>query len=504
MQEILDYYKEIKHDFHLSVDYIMIVGKYFKTSQDFINIMKVNKKYNQLVEMYKYNPISDCSIFPNIETQHFYKKTDLRNVLPRMYRYIYWGELNKYNKAPIKNANTLKKYKFNDYDESIRLTDKMIQKDLTNGIIMNLINNVKEQSIKGTDRNKTLNNLNIQLGDLLYDSNLDSFNLNNEIIDKINTNDVLIEIFIDQSNTYLGILHGNKSNRPNFNVLVDSMLYKIPSLLAICYLDNDSNCKNFPYLSNDKNDNDYDCKLKSDSEKIYLELNKSKYLVFQTKRMNKTTTTNEKRLWLNINNYGLSYNELSNLMFKHAITSSTNPNLIKFLVKRHLIYSVKCDYSNDYYLNLLYKMNKTILFDSWLKPFIPDYNLGYLDYLYLDKKNNIVSFNIQIDKIIITTRINGKINVYKPLTDMKRFINNFCSMSLYNRYQLFSKKLLKYYSLSRSDLYGEKTNDILETQINDKFFPTRLLICTNELTKYSCMYENNYYINYKENSFSSF
>ena len=36
----------------LTIDFIMIVGKYLETNQDFINIMKVCKKYKELVLMY--------------------------------------------------------------------------------------------------------------------------------------------------------------------------------------------------------------------------------------------------------------------------------------------------------------------------------------------------------------------------------------------------------------------------------------------------------------------
>ena len=63
----------------LTIDFIMIVGKYFEGSNDFINVMKVCKKYEELVSMYKFNPISDISLFENIQTQHFYKKEDKKN-----------------------------------------------------------------------------------------------------------------------------------------------------------------------------------------------------------------------------------------------------------------------------------------------------------------------------------------------------------------------------------------------------------------------------------------
>ena len=47
---------------------MMIIGKYFKSNNDYINVMKVNKKYHDLVEMYHFNPTSDCKLFKNMKT----------------------------------------------------------------------------------------------------------------------------------------------------------------------------------------------------------------------------------------------------------------------------------------------------------------------------------------------------------------------------------------------------------------------------------------------------
>ena len=63
--------------------------------------MKVCKKYDELVLMYKFNPISDISLFEKTETQHFYNKEDIKNKKDGMYQYIYWfkdDELNKNRK----------------------------------------------------------------------------------------------------------------------------------------------------------------------------------------------------------------------------------------------------------------------------------------------------------------------------------------------------------------------------------------------------------------------
>jgi hypothetical protein len=71
-------------------DFMMIIGKYLSSNKDYINIMKVNKKYEQLVLMYKFNPIGDVTLLENIQTQHFYKREDLEFKKYGMYQYIYW------------------------------------------------------------------------------------------------------------------------------------------------------------------------------------------------------------------------------------------------------------------------------------------------------------------------------------------------------------------------------------------------------------------------------
>ncbi|ELP83866.1 hypothetical protein EIN_198690 [Entamoeba invadens IP1] len=65
---------------HLDAFHMMIVGKYFKTINDFINIVKTSKKYNEFLTMYHYNPIplttTTRAYFPNIETLHYYYEDD--------------------------------------------------------------------------------------------------------------------------------------------------------------------------------------------------------------------------------------------------------------------------------------------------------------------------------------------------------------------------------------------------------------------------------------------
>ena len=47
-----------------------------KSNNYYINIMKLNKKYNDLIEMYHFNLINDCDLFINIEIQLLYDCKD--------------------------------------------------------------------------------------------------------------------------------------------------------------------------------------------------------------------------------------------------------------------------------------------------------------------------------------------------------------------------------------------------------------------------------------------
>ncbi|ELP88035.1 hypothetical protein EIN_347270 [Entamoeba invadens IP1] len=64
----------------LSGYHIMIVSKYFKTTNDFINLELVCKKFSGNMEKFHFNPIPSNSktlrYFPNIETLHLWNKKD--------------------------------------------------------------------------------------------------------------------------------------------------------------------------------------------------------------------------------------------------------------------------------------------------------------------------------------------------------------------------------------------------------------------------------------------
>ena len=77
-----------KEKWEITIDSLMIIGKYFEKNRDYINVMKVCKRYNQLVKMYHFNPISECELFENMETQHVYSRKDIKK--ERMYQYVFW------------------------------------------------------------------------------------------------------------------------------------------------------------------------------------------------------------------------------------------------------------------------------------------------------------------------------------------------------------------------------------------------------------------------------
>lgn len=74
----------------ITIDVMMIIGKYFRSNCDYINLVKTCKKFSQILLMYRYNPIGDDRLFKKIETQHFYEYSDIFYRKRDMFRYVYW------------------------------------------------------------------------------------------------------------------------------------------------------------------------------------------------------------------------------------------------------------------------------------------------------------------------------------------------------------------------------------------------------------------------------
>ncbi|ELP92110.1 hypothetical protein EIN_380070 [Entamoeba invadens IP1] len=71
----------------LTVSDVRRVGLFFESRADFIHITFVSKKFQDFVDGYRFNPISETKLFPSIEEQHLYTPKDLPS--PRYKQYVY-------------------------------------------------------------------------------------------------------------------------------------------------------------------------------------------------------------------------------------------------------------------------------------------------------------------------------------------------------------------------------------------------------------------------------
>lgn len=67
---------------------MFIIGKYLLMPEDYINIVRLCKKYQDLIGYYKYNPIPEYDLFKNMQTQRFYYKEDINNINPDVSMYV--------------------------------------------------------------------------------------------------------------------------------------------------------------------------------------------------------------------------------------------------------------------------------------------------------------------------------------------------------------------------------------------------------------------------------
>ena len=88
-RNIKQQFNETKSKWEITMDIMMIIGKYFERNNDYINMMKVAKRYRDLVLMYHFNPISECELFENMESQYMYNENDIRKEGMHQYVYLY-------------------------------------------------------------------------------------------------------------------------------------------------------------------------------------------------------------------------------------------------------------------------------------------------------------------------------------------------------------------------------------------------------------------------------
>ena len=107
--------------------------------------MRTCKRYNELVKMYHFNPISECSLFENMETQHLYTKEDKK--VGGMYEYIYWYEV-VYEVFKNKEDNELfKKVELNKYD--FDSTEGKLLVENGNFIVPEVVTSIGDECFKG-------------------------------------------------------------------------------------------------------------------------------------------------------------------------------------------------------------------------------------------------------------------------------------------------------------------------------------------------------------------
>jgi len=435
-------------NYKLESGMMLIIAKYLETNNDYINLIKTCKKYKDLLSFYKFNPISDPTLFESIQTQHFYKKDDLKYAKKQMYQYIYWGNIiNDDLKLLISLNKGNKNYKYNEFDHFNTIKDRLVCKDIK----LNMLS-------------KLLKNTPFKLGNKLFDSDNDN-DLNRNILPKN-----VIEVFEDKNGNIL--------------ITIISLNQLIYSLTNFIYRDSNGNYKYLNknlIMSYNINSGEYSIRSKLSSDCLFF-----KYKSFKRKTLKMVSDFN--------------YNVLRDFFFMNdnSFCNYTKDTNVVYL-KRYSIYELNCYlneneiYYKDYYKNLL-KMNYTILLDTWISlPESIEYNLGFVKYIYLDIDNNYIVYDVHPNGVIITTCIKGKIKVFNPLFNTINFINYF-SLGLYTRYDFNQLKFDSIYNYSFSSMI----DPLLD------FIPNRLLIATNDLTKYSCVFKNKYLIKIKKGKLDSY
>ena len=79
----------IKEKWEMTIDVMMIIGKYFESSQD----CEREEKIRGIDKMYHFNPISEWELFENMETQYLYDRSDIKK--ENMIQYVYWYKVNR-------------------------------------------------------------------------------------------------------------------------------------------------------------------------------------------------------------------------------------------------------------------------------------------------------------------------------------------------------------------------------------------------------------------------
>ncbi|KAL7714060.1 F-box domain-containing protein [Entamoeba marina] len=85
---------------------LLICSKYFKTNQDFLNVISVCKRFQKTTEKLRFNPIpiTSLKLFPNIQTQYLYTEDDIK--IQGIDKYELWYEVDYFTYLKIRKIDT--------------------------------------------------------------------------------------------------------------------------------------------------------------------------------------------------------------------------------------------------------------------------------------------------------------------------------------------------------------------------------------------------------------
>lgn len=122
----------------MDIHSVFIVSKYLMSESDYVNLIKVSRKYKDLLMFFRYNPISDTTLFPMIQTQHFYKRDDTRYRISDMTHYIHWYEADQNEWMARSHLDTYKSVTLQNHE----FTKPLGENNNDNNIIDNTIGNI--------------------------------------------------------------------------------------------------------------------------------------------------------------------------------------------------------------------------------------------------------------------------------------------------------------------------------------------------------------------------
>ena len=180
---------------HLSIFDLTIIGKYFNNFNDFVNLIKTNKEYSNILSNYHFNPISLThnlfKYFSNIQTFHYYTSED-KCITHNCNNYIDWSlfDITRLNEKTFN-----KSFKKNTIYKNLYL--KLIRENCQ---ILNLLKNLDSINFKEINFDIRccnelieidLNNLNVYKisGSIYKCNNLTYLNLKNTLNYNINVED---------------------------------------------------------------------------------------------------------------------------------------------------------------------------------------------------------------------------------------------------------------------------------------------------------------------------